>query len=101
MDDSTRTYLNEIGRRQLLTSEQEIDYGRQVQRLMNLLEAKVNLTKELRREPILQEWATEVQLNESALNEAVERGQRAKRQMVEANLRLVGVRSTRLSFAAT
>lgn len=89
MDDSTRTYLNEIGRRPLLTREQEIDYGTQVQRLMQLQKSKANLTKKLHREPTAQEWATTVQLSESALNDAVERGQRAKRQMVEANLRLV------------
>ena len=89
MDDSTRIFLNEIGRRPLLTREQEMDYGTQVQRLMHLQKSKANLTKKLHREPTAQEWATTVQLSESALNDAVERGQRALRQMVEANLRLV------------
>lgn len=87
--DLVRTYLREIGRVPLLTHEQEIAYGKQVQQLMSLLEAKSALAKKLRREPTAQEWAMHVHLNEAELNETVRHGQRAKQKMIEANLRLV------------
>ena len=87
--DMVRTYLREIGRVPLLTREQEIVYGKQVQQMMSLLEAKEALAKKLQREPTLDEWASQVQLSEAELNEASRQGQRAKQKMIEANLRLV------------
>ena len=41
--DMVRTYLHEIGRVPLLTHEQEIVYGKQVQRMMTLLTEKEEL----------------------------------------------------------
>ncbi|MBV9387657.1 MAG: RNA polymerase sigma factor, RpoD/SigA family [Chroococcidiopsidaceae cyanobacterium CP_BM_ER_R8_30] len=87
--DMVRTYLREIGRVPLLTREQEIVYGKQVQQLMPLLEAKAVLAKKLHREPTTQEWATHVHVSETELKETVRRGQRSKQKMIEANLRLV------------
>jgi RNA polymerase nonessential primary-like sigma factor len=87
--DMVRTYLREIGRVPLLTREQEIVYGKQVQQLMSLLEAKKALAKKLRREPTLEEWAAQVQTSEDELNEVLRAGQRSKQKMIEANLRLV------------
>jgi RNA polymerase nonessential primary-like sigma factor len=59
-----RTYLREIGRVPLLTREQEIVYGKQVQHMMSLLEAKEELAKKLRHEPTLNEWAIATQMSE-------------------------------------
>lgn len=87
--DMVRTYLREIGRVPLLTREQEIVYGKQVQQMMSLLEAKEDLATSLNREPTQQEWALQVEMNEEGLREAIRRGQRAKQKMIEANLRLV------------
>ena len=87
--DMVRTYLREIGRVPLLTREQEIVYGKQVQQMMSLLEAKDTLATSLNQEPSLQEWADSVQMTPPALSEAFRRGQRAKQKMIEANLRLV------------
>ncbi len=87
--DMVRTYLHEIGRVPLLTHEQEIIYGKQVQHLMELLEMKQALSERMDREPSDAEWAEEVGLNEKELNSAVQLGQRAKKKMIEANLRLV------------
>ncbi len=87
--DMVRTYLREIGRVPLLTREQEIVYGKQVQQMMSLLEAKEALAKKLRHEPTLSEWAASVKMSESDLELTVHRGQRAKQKMIEANLRLV------------
>ncbi|HLO48014.1 MAG TPA: RNA polymerase sigma factor, RpoD/SigA family [Kamptonema sp.] len=87
--DTVRTYLHEIGRVALLTREQEIIFGKQVQQMMKLLEAKEELAKQLRREPTEQEWALQVQLTESELKHLMHQGRRAKQKMIEANLRLV------------
>ncbi|AKV66936.1 MULTISPECIES: RNA polymerase sigma factor, RpoD/SigA family [Microcystis] len=87
--DMVRTYLHEIGRVPLLTHEQEIIYGKQVQRMMSLLEAKEGLSKQLGREPQHLEWADSVNLSENELDRALKTGDRAKRKMIEANLRLV------------
>jgi RNA polymerase nonessential primary-like sigma factor len=84
-----RSYLHEIGRVPLLTHEQEIVYGKQVQKMMTLLEKKDEITNQLEREPSLREWADKVQLGEDELNRIVAQGNRAKRKMIEANLRLV------------
>ena len=87
--DMVRTYLREIGRVPLLTREQEIIYGKQVQQMMSLLEAKQALAKKIHHEPTTQEWASNANLSETELDETVRRGQRAKQKMIEANLRLV------------
>jgi len=87
--DLVRIYLREIGRVPLLTHEQEICFGKQVQQMMPLLDIKETLAKKLGREPTLQEWALQAHLSETQLNDIVRWGQRAKQKMVEANLRLV------------
>lgn len=87
--DMVRTYLREIGRVPLLTREQEIVYGKQVQQMMTLLEAKEALATSLKREPSRKEWADHVQMSEAEVSDAIRRGQRAKQKMIEANLRLV------------
>ena len=87
--DMVRTYLHEIGRVPLLTHEQEIVYGKQVQKMMALLEKKGELQRELGREPNLKEWAEGGLLSEEELNRVLQQGNRAKRRMIEANLRLV------------
>ena len=87
--DMVRTYLHEIGKVPLLTHEQEIVLGKQVQRMMALKEKKEELFQKLEREPNIQEWADCVQLSEKELNRALQLGTRAKQKMLEANLRLV------------
>jgi RNA polymerase nonessential primary-like sigma factor len=87
--DMVRTYLHEIGRVPLLTHEQEIVYGKQVQKMMPLIEKKEELSKQLGRKLTPSEWAESVQMSEAELNKIVQQGQRAKRKMIEANLRLV------------
>jgi RNA polymerase nonessential primary-like sigma factor len=87
--DMVRTYLHEIGRVPLLTHEQEIVYGKQVQKMMALLEKKEALAAKLGREPDREEWAASVNLTGEELDRAVHLGNRAKRKMIEANLRLV------------
>jgi RNA polymerase nonessential primary-like sigma factor len=87
--DTVRTYLREIGRVPLLTHEQEILYGKQVQQLVILMAVKNTLIEELGTEPSLTEWATAANIDELHLQKTVSAGENAKRRMVEANLRLV------------
>ena len=87
--DLVRTYLKEIGRVPLLTHEEEIILGKQVKQLMQLLMLQSELSEKLGREPTQGEWAEAAEMSESALATVVEAGERAKRRMVEANLRLV------------
>ncbi|MCC5614487.1 RNA polymerase sigma factor, RpoD/SigA family [Nostoc sp. CHAB 5836] len=87
--DLVRTYLREIGRVPLLTHEEEIFYGKQVQRSCTLHESREFLATELGRQPTLEEWAKATKLEPAELNEAIADGEIAKRKMVEANLRLV------------
>ncbi len=87
--DTVRSYLREIGRVPLLTHEQEIEYGKQVQKLVSLIELKQSLAIELKREPNMSEWAAAARLTLFQLQKAIAIGEKAKRQMVEANLRLV------------
>jgi RNA polymerase nonessential primary-like sigma factor len=87
--DTVRTYLREIGRVPLLTHEQEILYGKQVQQLVILMAVKNTLMEELGREPSLTEWATAANIDELQLQKTIAAGENAKRRMVEANLRLV------------
>ncbi|MEH2253507.1 RNA polymerase sigma factor, RpoD/SigA family [Nostoc sp.] len=87
--DLVRTYLREIGRVPLLTHEEEIFYGKQVQRSCALHESRECLATQLGRQPTLEEWSKATKLEPAQLNEAIADGEIAKRKMVEANLRLV------------
>ncbi|MBD2163591.1 RNA polymerase sigma factor, RpoD/SigA family [Calothrix sp. FACHB-156] len=87
--DLVRTYLREIGRVPLLTHEEEIFYGKQVQRSTALHEIRDELVTQLGRQPTLEEWAKATNLELAELNEVIADGEYAKRKMVEANLRLV------------
>jgi RNA polymerase nonessential primary-like sigma factor len=87
--DTVRNYLREIARTSLLTHEQEILYGKQVQQLVSLLNTKDTLTAQLSREPDLTEWSSAANLSLLQLQKAISSGENAKRRMIEANLRLV------------
>lgn len=87
--DMVRTYLQEIGKVPLLSHEQEIVFGKQVQAMMSLLEKKEELAENLGKEPTLPEWADFVQKSPTDLKKIVRQGEWAKRKMIEANLRLV------------
>jgi RNA polymerase primary sigma factor len=76
MGDSVHTYLKSIGRRQLLTAEEEVDLAKRIEAGLyaeHKLETERRLSNQLR---------TELEL-------VAEDGRRAKAHMLEANLRLV------------
>jgi RNA polymerase nonessential primary-like sigma factor len=87
--DMVRAYLREIGRVPLLTHEQEILFGKQVQRSTALRSVKELMEEKLERAVSQEEWAQESQLSPEELARAIAEGEIAKRKMVEANLRLV------------
>ncbi|HBH73907.1 MAG TPA: RNA polymerase sigma factor, RpoD/SigA family, partial [Synechococcales bacterium UBA10510] len=88
--DLVRSYLRDIGRVPLLSHEQEITLGRQVQDLMALEQIQQELSLRLDGNP-----PTNAQLAEAAglslaqLKKRFSSGRRAKERMVAANLRLV------------
>jgi RNA polymerase nonessential primary-like sigma factor len=87
--DSVRQYLREIGRYPLLTHEQEITYGKQVQRMLAAVAQREELAKTLDRPVTEAEWAEVAGLEVAELMQMVRSGEWAKRRLVEANLRLV------------
>jgi len=87
--DMVRAYLREIGRVPLLTHEQEILFGKQVQRSTALRGVKELMEERLGRAVSQEEWAQESQVSVEELARMITEGEIAKRKMVEANLRLV------------
>jgi RNA polymerase primary sigma factor len=76
MGDSVHTYLKSIGRRQLLTAEEEVDLAKRIEAGLfaeHKLETEKRLSKQYRAD----------------LEAVAEDGRRAKAHMLEANLRLV------------
>ena len=88
--DLLRSYLRDIGRVPLLSHEQEITLGRQVQELMRLEELREELTlRSGGEEPAAERLAQEAGLTPVLLRRRLQQGRRAKERMVAANLRLV------------
>ncbi|MEH2077790.1 MAG: RNA polymerase sigma factor, RpoD/SigA family [Nostoc sp.] len=87
--DAVRTYLHEIGRIPLLTNEQEINFAKQVQKMMALLAVKEKLAIQLKRQPTQQEWIENTNIGENSLLQQLAQGHQAKQKMIKANLRLV------------
>jgi RNA polymerase nonessential primary-like sigma factor len=73
----------------LLTHEEEIVLGKQVQAMMALLETRENLQGDQEHEVTYPAWAEASNLEVDELKRLLREGERAKRQMIEANLRLV------------
>lgn len=87
--DSVQAYLKEIGKISMLTREEEITFGKQVQQGMQLQGVKEHLVQRLGRQPSWEEWAERAELSVAALKCQINRAERARGRMVEANLRLV------------
>ena len=87
--DLVRSYLRDIGRVPLLSHEQEITLGRQVQELVALEELELELESRLGAKPSQAELAQAAGLSGPLLKKRLQAGRRAKERMVAANLRLV------------
>jgi RNA polymerase sigma factor (sigma-70 family) len=82
LQDAVGRFLKAIGRYSLLTPEEELSLAYQVQQMMGLL------AKRKKRET-LESWALRVDLSVGELEAVLQRGEAAKKRMVECNLRLV------------
>ena len=87
--DLVRSYLRDIGRVPLLTHEQEITLGRQVQELMDLETLEMELESKEGSKPNRDQLAKASGLSSVQLKRKLQQGHRAKERMVAANLRLV------------
>jgi len=87
--DLVRSYLHEIGQVPLLTHDEEIILGKQVQRMNELIAGKAALEASSNEPISIATWAQEVALDEDELNCLIKQGQQAKQKMIRANLRLV------------
>ena len=82
--DSVRSYLRDIGRIPLLEHDEEILLGRKVQRLM-----EIKAVESLLHNPTSEELAQSLDISLKELKRELRAGEKAKDQMVTANLRLV------------
>ncbi len=87
--DLVSSYLRDIGRVPLLTHEQEITLGRQVQELMHLEQVEADLEMQIGEKPDNNVLAKALDISTLQLKKKLKMGQRAKERMVAANLRLV------------
>ncbi len=87
--DLVRSYLRDIGRVPLLSHEQEITLGRQVQDLMALENLESELESDLGEKPDINFFADKAGITSVQLKKKLKSGKRAKERMVAANLRLV------------
>jgi RNA polymerase nonessential primary-like sigma factor len=84
-----QAYLNDVGRIPLLERSQEIEYGRQIQTMLEYRQVQLDLTAQLGYEASPEDVAAKLELTVDELESAIEAGELAKLKMVEANLRLV------------
>tara|TARA_Y100001968_G_scaffold300189_1_gene311400 strand:- start:583 stop:1542 length:960 start_codon:yes stop_codon:yes gene_type:complete len=87
--DLVRSYLRDIGRVPLLSHEQEITLGRQVQELVSIEQLESDMTEAAGERPAPEALAHSAGLTPLQLKKKVKSGNRAKERMVAANLRLV------------
>ena len=87
--DLVRSYLRDIGRVPLLSNEEEITLGRQVQEYMQVERAELEIIELTGDKPSIDELANKLNLSASQIKKRFRAGQRAKERMVAANLRLV------------
>ena len=88
--DLVRSYLRDIGRVPLLSHQQEITLGRQVQELMDLEAQEAELSDQRGGETVpAADLAKAAGLSAAQLKRKLQAGRRAKERMVAANLRLV------------
>ena len=87
--DLVRSYLRDIGRVPLLSNEQEITLGRQVQELVEIEKLEMELTSKTGDKPTREQLAASAGFSTLQLKKKLKAGRRAKERMVSANLRLV------------
>ena len=87
--DLVRSYLRDIGRVPLLSHEQEITLGRQVQELVTLEKIQADIESLEGEKPSIELIAKKSEMTVLEVKKRFKNGNRAKERMVAANLRLV------------
>jgi len=87
--DLVQSYLRDIERVPLLSHEEEINLGRQVQEYMEVKREELEIIELTGEKPSIDELSTKLNLSTSTIIKRLEDGQRAKERMVAANIRLV------------
>lgn len=85
--DLVRLYLQDIGRVNLLSQEEELTLARLVQERERLLRLQPPGGEDS--EAGREQWATQAGVSATRLRQALHRGKRARERMIQANLRLV------------
>lgn len=88
-EDTVDQYLNEIGRVPRIDHAEEIELSRLIQRKMAIEEQAQRLAEQLGHSPAWEEVAAHLQVEVRSLRQQIRRGERAQRQLITANLRLV------------
>ncbi len=88
-DDLIRLYLQEIGRVPLLKGAEEVDLARQVKAWLDVEEKRQTLSKKLTYLPTDLELAAHLEEPFELVSKLIQRGKRAKKHLINANLRLV------------
>ena len=81
--------MRDISRVPLLSHEQELTLGRQVQEYMQVERAELEIIELTGDKPSIEELSNKLDLSTSIIKKRMRAGQRAKERMVAANLRLV------------
>lgn len=89
IEDPVRMYLKEIGKVPLLTADQEIDLAKKMEAGANAQEQIDELQKQLDEEDLSEEDQSQIRAQIKELDKTVDIGDRAKKSLAEANLRLV------------
>lgn len=87
--DGLGSFLQRMGKKQLLTHEQELSLARQVQAMVAIQVARQSLTEQLGYVPRDEQLAKHLDISESQLKRTHEIGMRAKNTFIECNLKLV------------
>lgn len=87
--DGLGCFLQSIGKIPLLTGEQEIILSRQIQAMVAIDEARATLQQKLGRVPNNEELANHLRYTVEELNIKYGTGNRAKKKLIEHNLKLV------------
>lgn len=88
-NDSTGAYLQEIGRKSLLTGEEEIKYAQMVKRLREIKDTESRLEQELRRKAEETEVCKALGISAEELRERKKAGYLGREILIERNLKLV------------
>lgn len=78
-------YLNQVGRIPRLSIAEEVYYAKQVRKYLSLLAIKSTFMSQ----PSREQWAIAANVSVAQLDVQLRQGERARRKMIESNLRLV------------